>query len=83
MLERREFLSEVARIAKLSEQESDTPWMDAIEELTLRHGLDVKMVGEWIGRKQEIRQNLKEEATRMRIRTVRDDPVADTAHDIA
>ena len=41
--------------------------MDAIEEVTLRHGLDIKMVSEWIGRKQNIKQFLEEEAKRMRI----------------
>ena len=67
MLERREFLSEVARIAKLSEEESETPWMDAIEEVAFRYELDVKMVGEWIGRKQNIKKFLEEEVIGMGI----------------
>lgn len=41
--------------------------MDAIEEVAFRYELDVKMVGEWIGRKQNIKKFLEEEVIGMGI----------------
>ena len=57
-MEKKEFLAEIARVAKKSHSDTNTPWLDAVQDVAFRHDIDDGLVAEWITRKQDIMEVL-------------------------